>query len=33
LKTQNVHVLALYSDGRFGKTSATVKVEIGACEG
>lgn len=32
-KTQNVHVLALFSDGSFGKTSSPVKVEIGACEG
>ena len=32
-KTQNLHVLVLFSDGNFGKTSAPVKVEIGACEG
>lgn len=32
-KTQNVHVLAAMSNGRFAKTEATVKVTIGGCGG
>ena len=32
-KTQNVHVIAAFSDGSFGKTSAAVKVTIGGCGG
>ena len=32
-KTQNVHVIAAFSDGSFGKASATVKVTIGGCGG
>ena len=32
-KTQNVHVIAAFSDGSFGKASAAVKVTIGGCGG
>ena len=32
-KTQNVHVIAAFSDGSFGSASATVKVTIGGCGG
>ena len=32
-KTQNVHVIAAFSDGSFGSTSAKVKVTIGGCGG
>lgn len=32
-KTQNVHVIAAFSDGSFGNASATVKVTIGGCGG
>ena len=32
-KTQNVHVIASFSDGSFGSASATVKVTIGGCGG
>ena len=32
-KTQNVHVIASFSDGSFGKASAAVKVTIGGCGG
>ena len=32
-KTQNVHVIAAFSDGSFGKASAVVKVTIGGCGG
>ena len=32
-KTQNVHVIAAFSDGSFGKASARVKVTIGGCGG
>ena len=32
-KTQNVHVIAAFSDGSFGGASATVKVTIGGCGG
>ncbi len=32
-KTQSVHVIAAFSDGSYGKTSATVKVTIGGCGG
>ena len=32
-KTQNVHVVAAFSDGSFGSTSAKVKVTIGGCGG
>ena len=32
-KTQNVHVIAAFSDGSYGSASATVKVTIGGCGG
>ena len=32
-KTQNVHVVAAFSDGTYGSASATVKVTIGGCGG
>jgi sulfur-oxidizing protein SoxY len=32
-KTQNVLVIAAFSDGSFGKASAAVKVTIGGCGG
>jgi sulfur-oxidizing protein SoxY len=32
-KTQNVHVVAAFSDGSFSKASAAVKVTIGGCGG
>ena len=32
-KTQNVHIIAAFSDGSFGSASATVKVTIGGCGG
>ena len=32
-KTQNVHVIASFSDGSFGSASAMVKVTIGGCGG
>ena len=32
-KTQNVHVIAAFSDGSFGSASSTVKVTIGGCGG
>ena len=32
-KTQNVHVIAAFSDGSFASASATVKVTIGGCGG
>ena len=32
-KTQNVHVIAAFSDGSFGKASTKVKVTIGGCGG
>jgi sulfur-oxidizing protein SoxY len=32
-KTQNVHVIAAFSDGSFGNASALVKVTIGGCGG
>ena len=32
-KTQNVHVIAAFSDGSFGSASAKVKVTIGGCGG
>ena len=32
-KTQNVYVIAAFSDGSFGKASAAVKVTIGGCGG
>ena len=32
-KTQNVHVIAAFSDGSFGSASGTVKVTIGGCGG
>ena len=32
-KTQNVHVIAAFNDGSFGKASAAVKVTIGGCGG
>ena len=32
-KTQNVHVIAAFSDGSFGSAEATVKVTIGGCGG
>ena len=32
-KTQNVHVIAAFSDGSFGSASAAVKVTIGGCGG
>lgn len=32
-KTQNVHILAAFSDGSFGTAEAPVKVTIGGCGG
>ena len=32
-KTQNVHILAAFSDGSFAKANAPVKVTIGGCGG
>jgi len=32
-KTQDVHVIAAFSDGSFGSASGTVKVTIGGCGG